>query len=214
MPTVNRSSQRAFKAGMFVLAAALAMTLVLLGQFSAAPAQAQAEPTFTPADQLTRAFEAVRAALEDRFNATLRPVASYTWEQMEFVNGIDDCTTNVETPRPLYYGWRFVLTGFDGRQYEGRSSFDSTIVTTCDEVTAGAPAPASSGSALPAPVAGSAMVGGFELGGHALELNANTVSLMNRAGMNWVKMQDEYHLGQDPPLPVSSTMRTRRVSRS
>lgn len=202
MPTANRSSQRAFRVGMFVLSAALAMTLVLLGQFSAAPAQAQAEPTFTPADQLTRAFEAVRSALEDRFNATLRPVASYTWEQMEFVNGIDDCTTNVETPRPLYYGWRFVLTGFDGRQYEGRSSFDSTIITTCDEVTTAVAAPAS-GSNLPAPVSGSAMVGGFELGGHALELNANTVSLMNRSGMTWVKMQHEYRLGQDPSVVAS-----------
>ncbi|MBE2182711.1 MAG: hypothetical protein IAE89_04730 [Anaerolineae bacterium] len=203
MAAANHSTHRAFKAGLFVLIATVAMTLVLLGQFNAVPVNAQAAPTFTPADQLTRAYEAVRSALEQRFNATLRPVASYTWEQMEFVNGIDDCTTNVEAPRPLYYGWRFVLTGFDGLQYEGRSSFDGTIITTCDEVTAGTVAAASPDSSLPPPVAGSAMVGGFELGGHALELNSNTVSLMQRSGMTWVKMQHEFRLGEDPGVVAS-----------
>ena len=45
---------------------------------------------------------------------------------------------------------------------------------------------------------GSAAVGGFELGGHVLELNGNTVNLVKRAGMHWVKTQLRYSLGQDP----------------
>ena len=51
---------------------------------------------------------------------------------------------------------------------------------------------------MPAPVAGSAAGGSFELGGHILSLSGNTVSLMQRAGMKWAKTQLRYSLGQDP----------------
>ena len=102
----------------------------------------------------------------------------------------------------LYYGWRFVITGMDGRQFEGRSSFDATITAACDTVTAAAAAtaaPAVNGD-LPAAVAGSANMNGFEVGGQVLQLNSNTVSLMNRAGMKWAKSQIRYSLGQDPSV--------------
>jgi hypothetical protein len=156
-------------------------------------------PASAQEDQLTQAFNAVRQALSLRFNVDLTYVANYTWEQVEFANGIDDCTTNVEAPRNLYFGWRFVITAFDGRQFEGRSSFDSTVVTTCDSVTSGTTAPAPAGAAdLPAPVAGSAAVGDFELGGHVLELNGTTIATAQSAGMTWVKLQSRHVQGADP----------------
>lgn len=172
---------------------AVALVLVL----AVAPAAAQTQPTFTPADPLMRAFSAVRQALSQRFNTDLTWVANYTWEQSEFVGGIDACAAGVEDPRELYFGWRFVITDLGGAQYEGRSSFDSTIVTACDEVTVPVTGGATGAGNLPAPVAGGAAGGAFELGGHVLDLNAGTVSLMNRAGMTWVKRQVEYTLGMD-----------------
>jgi hypothetical protein len=201
MHTTNRSSRRVVVPAL-ALTAVFALTMVLMGQFGAVRVSAQdVQPTFTPVDQLTRAFEAVRSALEERFNVPLRPLRNYEWEQVEFTNGIDDCTTNVEQERPLYFGWRFVLTSLDGQRFEGRSSFDATIITTCDEVTTpAAAAPAQPSGNLPAPVAGSAVGGAFELGGQAIELNANTVSLMRRSGMTWVKQQHEYLLGEDPSV--------------
>lgn len=183
---------KTLRRAMPMLAVALMLALIV------APAAAQdAAPTFTPSDPLMRAFSAVRQALGTRFNTDLTYVSNYTWEQAEFIGGIDSCAENVEDPRELYYGWRFVITDLLGNQYEGRSSFDSTITTACDEVTTGAVAPISGGN-LPAPVAGSAAGGAFELGGHVLDLNAGTVNLMNRAGMKWVKHQVRYSPGQDP----------------
>jgi hypothetical protein len=153
-----------------------------------------------------RAFGAVRSALTEKFGVDMSLVQRYDWEQVEFLNGINSCETNPAETNQLYFGWRFLITALNGRQYEGRSSFDSTIAVACDQITndtsgstaAGAP-PAADGN-LPAPVAGSAMTGGFELGGHVLELNGNTRSLMQRAGMTWVKHQVEYNLGADPGI--------------
>lgn len=42
---------------------------------------------------------------------------------------------------------------------------------------------------------GAPTTGSFSLGGHVLDLNANTVGLARRAGMTWVKMQYRYNLG-------------------
>ncbi|MCS7072389.1 MAG: hypothetical protein NZM00_12860, partial [Anaerolinea sp.] len=164
---------------------------------------AQTGPTPTPQDQLWLAFSAARDAIEEKFNVDLTFVRSWEWFQTEWTGaGIDSCLT-LEDPnayRRLYFGWTFLITALNGRQFEGRSSFDSTIVTACDTVTVGSAAPTPAPGAdpnLPPPVAGSANVNGFVLGGHVLELNANTVSLMRRAGMTIVKKQFRYVLGQD-----------------
>ena len=184
----------------------LSLTLVALFSLTLAQVQPTAaqtfSPTATPTDPLWRAFAAARDALEEKFNVDMTIVQNYEWSQVEFFNGIDSCVTldDPTAARELYFGWRFVITALNGVTYEGRSSFDATIVTACDEVTvetapaAGAP----EGGDLPAPVAGSGATGAFELGGHVLDLNANTVGLMRRAGMNWVKYQHRYTLGQDP----------------
>jgi hypothetical protein len=184
--------------------ALLSLVVMMLALVIVVPVSAQTEPTFTPADPLTRAFSAVRSAIEIRFNTDLTVVRNWEWEQVEFTGGgIDACTVAVEAPRALYFGWRFVITDLAGRQYEGRSSFDSTIITTCDEVTAPAATAPSTGSTdpnLPPPVGGSAAVGAFELGGHYLELNPNTVSLARRSGMTWVKYQVRHQNGADPSI--------------
>lgn len=187
-----------------LLAFALALLALTLAQVSVVtPAYAQAEATPTPADPLWRAFSAVRSALSQKYRVDLGIVQAYQWEQVEFVNGIDSCLDldDPNSARGLYFGWRFLITSLSGNQYEGRSSFDTTIIAACDRIeadfnSAAAPAAAVDPN-LPAPVAGSAATGGFELGGHVLDLNGNTVSLMNRAGMTWVKKQLRYSLGMD-----------------
>lgn len=183
------------------LPAALFVALALMSFVAPRGVNAQGEPTPTPTDQLWLAYSETRSALEERFSVDLQLVRNWEFEQVEFTGtGIDSCNPDDEQ-RSLYFGWRFVFTSLTGRQFEGRSSFDHTIITACETVTtptaAAGATPAPSGN-LPPPVAGSAAVGGFELGGHALEMNAGTVGLMRRSGMVWVKRQVRYTLGQDP----------------
>jgi hypothetical protein len=185
------------------LLALLAVLVLSFGLMQSAPTQAQTQPTATPNNPQWLAYSAARDAVEDKFNVDLTIVRSWEFAETEFKNGIDDCTTLVDPSQAqqLYYGWRFIFTALDGRQFEGRSSFNAQVITACDKVTAPAEAPAAPANPdpnLPPPVAGSAAVGGFELGGHVLELNGNTVGLVKRAGMKWVKTQLRYTLGQDP----------------
>jgi hypothetical protein len=58
---------------------------------------------------------------------------------------------------------------------------------------------------------GSQTVGGFALGGHVLELNANTVGLARRAGMTWVKMQYRYNVG-DSTAAISGMLGNARAN--
>ena len=181
----------------------LAVMLLVASFTRIQPIEAQTVPTPTPNDPLWIAFSNVRDALEEKFHVDLTIVQRYEWDETEFTDGIDSCLDPSDTPpRQLYYGWRFLITSLDGRQFEGRSSFNAEIITACDHVTAAASAPATavSNGDLPAPVAGSGAGGSFELGGQVLELNSNTISLTNRAGMTWVKTQVRYSLGQDPSV--------------
>ena len=119
----------------------LSLTLVALFSLTLAQVQPTAaqtfSPTATPTDPLWRAFAAARDALEEKFNVDMTIVQNYEWSQVEFFNGIDSCVTldDPTAARELYFGWRFVITALNGVTYEGRSSFDATIVTACDEVT-------------------------------------------------------------------------------
>ena len=190
------------RAGMLALLAVFVMAGAL---FSISPTQAQTVPTATPSDPLWLAFAAARDALEEKYNVDLTIVRNWEFAETEFTEGIDSCRDLLEgeTGQQLYYGWRFVITSLDGRQFEGRASFNAQITTACDRVTApsAAPAaPAGDNPDLPPPVAGSAAVGGFELGGHVLGINSNTISLMQRAGMKWMKIQHSYALGSDPSV--------------
>ncbi len=186
------------RAGLLALLAILFLATTMI---QIAPTQAQTQPTATPSDPLWNAFSRARDAVEDKFHVDLTIVRNWQFTETEFTDGIDSCV-QLDDPsqaRQLFYGWRFVITALDGRQFEGRSSFNYQIITACDTVTE----PVTSGGTgatgdLPAPVAGSAAIGGFELGGQVLELNANTVNLAKRSGMSWVKTQLSYTLGQDP----------------
>lgn len=158
----------------------------LPGDGFAAP---QTGPTPTPEDPGWLAFAAARAALEEATGQDLTWVRQWFYEEAEFVEGIDSCRTlpEGEEPRQVYFGWRFLITTLTGQQYEVRTSFNRQIIAVCDEVTAAAPTTSTSG--LPAPVAGSAVSGSFEIGGQVTGLYPNTRDALNRARMRWVKMQ-------------------------
>jgi len=185
----------------------VALLLVALG-FSmsiSTPASAQ-EPTGTPSDPVWRGFSAARDAIEEVKSVDLSIIQSYEFEQADFnPTGIDSCATLEEgvTARPVYYGWVFTVTDLRNQKFQARVSFDLKAVAVCDQVLSAAAPTAAAGTPnpnLPTPIPGSAAVGGFELGGHVLELSANTASLMNRAGMKWVKKQLRYNLGDDPSV--------------
>lgn len=159
---------------------------------------AQDSPTPTPSDPTWLGFSTARDAIEEDRGVNLSLVQSWSFEQQEFVNGIDTgCRTLEEGvfSRRVWFGWLFTITALNGTVYQARVSFDLNDVAVCDQTVA---APEADTGDLPAPVAGSAISGSFELGGQALQLNGNTVSLMNRSGMTWVKQQFRYHPGSDP----------------
>lgn len=179
----------------------LVALLVVALTLSIAPVNVEAQgPTPTPNDPLWRAFSAARSAIEQERSVDLTIVQRWDFEQSEFQpGGIDSCV-DLDDPnqgREIYFGWTFTLTSLRGDVYQARTSFDITAVAVCDRiVTAGAPAaPAAADPNLPAPVAGSGASGSFELGGHVLELSANTRALMDRAGMTWAKKQLRFNIG-------------------
>ncbi len=183
------------------------LLLLLLAMTATAPVMAQVlvpgTPTPTPNDPIWRAFSAVRDAIELEKKVDLTTVRNYEWEQAEWKGGIDDCTALVtEDPasaRKLYFGWVFTVTSLTGQIFQGRSSFDTTIIVVCDQVVTAAtvptPLPGTPVAGLPTPIPGSAAAGGFEIGGHVLAMSPNTFSLMQRAGMRWVKVQVRHNPG-------------------
>jgi len=161
--------------------------------------RSQDGPTATPEDPAWLAFVVARAALEEETGQDLTFVRQWTYEEYEFVDGIDSCRVleEDEEPRQVYFGWRFVITALNGARYEVRTSFNRQIIAICDEVTAGdvpsltvAPDPN-----LPAPVTGSAVSGSFEVGGQITGLYPNTRNALQAAKMKWVKLQ--LQMGQD-----------------
>lgn len=181
------------------------LTLFALAfSFSIPGAVSAQEPTPTPSDPVWRGFSAARDAIEEKKSIDLSIIREYTFEQADFnPTGIDSCATleDGEVARPVYYGWIYTITNLRGEKFQARVSFDLKAVTVCDQVITAAPTAAAAGTPnpnLPTPIPGSAATGGFELGGHVLELSANTSALMRRAGMTWVKKQLRYNLGDDP----------------
>ncbi|MDX2160459.1 MAG: hypothetical protein SF162_03945 [bacterium] len=205
MHEIAPKARHSARFSMSILLCFVTLFAVFAVQFGTAePAAAQqAVPTSTPADPFTQAFNAVRRALEEKYSTDLTYVTRWEFDEANFTGGITSCVDLGEDEQPitLYWGWRFVITSLSNRTFEGRASFDRSVIIACDRVeapqTTAAPEAAVDPN-LPAPVAGSGATGSFELGGHVLELNSNTVSLMRRARMTWVKKQFRYQLGQDP----------------
>lgn len=186
----------------------LLATVVISLNVSVTPVLAQpgrGTPTPTPTDPLWLAFSAAREAIEEERSIDLTYVTKWDWWQDQYQFGIDDCLDAVmqENPasaRPIFIGWTFQITGFNNVVYEARVSYNLEIVVVCDRLSTAAVPTVAAGTPnpnLPPPVAGAAAGGSFELGGHVLELSANTVSLMQRSGMTWVKKQLRYTPGMD-----------------
>jgi hypothetical protein len=191
------------KSRLFIgILALLALLVVGFGLPLGTPAFAQSVPTATPNDPIWRGFSAIRDAIEEKNSVDLTIVKSYEWEQSEWKGGIDDCVDleDITTARKIYFGWTYTITSLRGDVFQGRISFNLKELAVCDHVvTAAAPAPGGTPNPnLPTPIPGSAAGGSFELGGQALDMNLNTLGLMNRAGMKWVKQQVQYGLNDDP----------------
>jgi len=164
------------------------------------------QPVEETADPSRAAFDVARDALEEARGLDLSLVTAWAYEEAEWVGGIDDCRAvgEGEEMRQIYFGWRFVIQPlFSQARYEVRTSFNRELVAVCDEVTVDLLAGQSGASAgdaapsgdVPAPVTGSAAVGGFEIGGQVTGLYPATREALNAARMKWVKMQ--LHVGQD-----------------
>jgi len=187
--------------------AVLLALLMLSSMMTGSTVTMAQEATPTPNTPVWRGYVAAREAIEEEFGVDLTIVREWNFVQTEFVNGIDDCVTldNPLAARPIYFGWTFTLTDFNGSQYQARVSFDLRDIAVCDEVNA-VTTPSNQQAAsddattadtgdLPDAIDGSANVNGFELGGHILELNSNTVNLLNRSGMTWIKKQVSHEQG-------------------
>jgi hypothetical protein len=191
-----RNRKTAFYAIMALLIMLVGLTPLAANAGGSLPANnpAQSGPTATPNDPVWLAFSAARAALEEKTGQDLTYVSRWTYEEYEFKDGIDSCRTlgEDETPHNLYFGWRFTITNLSGQMYEVRTSFNYKIVVVCDQVTqveTAAQPETNANPDLPAPVAGSANMNGFEIGGQVTGLYPDTRNAMNTAKMKWVKWQ-------------------------
>lgn len=200
---MHRLSRFVWPSAGLIFIAVLLLSLMFVSLQAPSVVHAQAGPTPTPTEPTWLAFAAARAAVEEEFSVKLEIVRDYSWTQAIWDHGIDSCVDLEEdaTPRKdVIGGYEVSITDIKGTVYTVRVSYSREDIAICDRTEA-APvataAPAADGS-LPTPIPGGAAIGGFELGGHVLELNSNTVSLMNRAGMRWVKKQLRYHQGDGP----------------
>ncbi len=166
------------------------------------PVFAQAQPTPTSADPVTRALRAARDAVEEERSVDLTYVQAWTFEQTEWNRSIDGCREDVAEIdfRPVYFGWNFTLTDLGGTVHYVRVSFDLSAVVVCDRIE---DAGDGGGSDLPPPPAGSGAVGSFEIGGHVSSLTTEAVTAMNQSGMKWVKKQLRFNLGDTTGLAQS-----------
>lgn len=176
------------------------------------------QPTATPTDPAWLAFSAARQYVQQEKKVDLTLVRRWEFYQDDWSTanaehpqraaGIDGCvsTKSIVLARPIFYGWTVIIVSLRGETYVTRVSFDTRDVALCDigvsRITDAAQAtPVPADSSLPAPVAGSAAIGGFELGGHVQAgLVERTVNAMRTAGMTWAKLQVRH----DTPLSYAT----------
>lgn len=186
-----------------VLTLLFALMLVSVNVSAPVLAQDDTGPTPTPDDPIWRAYSTARDAIEEEHSVSLTPyVRSYTFEQEEYVRGIDyECIEDIPlvNVRPVYFGWTFRIIDLSGGKHQARVSFDLRAVAVCTHYTDGsvgtADPAAAPDSSLPQPVAGSGASGAFELGGQVWGFSAEVVTKMQGSGMTWVKRQVRYHQG-------------------
>lgn len=186
------------------------LLMMLSFSFASSVSAQSAQPTATPRDPSWLAFSAVRDAIEEERGVNLRTIRKWEFVQTSWeapnperddrATGIDNCVEAVSAAdaRRIFFGWTIYITDLRGNVYEGRASFDLSAIVVCDKVTTvvapAAPSNNATAGNLPAPVAGSGVTGGFELGGHVDGLTSDAINRMKAMGMTWVKKQ----------LPVSA----------
>lgn len=169
--------------------------------FPLAAQDATATPTPAgpaPTDPVSKAFRAVRDAIEEKHNTDLTYVQNWTFVQTEWKNGgIDSCLDDVAAIdfRPSYFGWDFNIVALNGAKYYARASFDLKAVVVCDKMEESAAPSAGGGTTTGSVTAGGGLKGNFELGGHVSVLDAAANTAMKQAGMTWVKKQLRYSPG-------------------
>lgn len=144
-----------------------------------------ADPNATPVPREFEALRAARAVLQKKIGGNLTYVTAWTWDLLLFPDSMLGCPPAGETPlKGDTAGYKITIQPLGSTTiYELRVTYDLKQVFDCG--TAGS---APNGSALPG---GGTIVnlGSFELGGQALDLSANTASIMKSAKMKWVKRQ-------------------------
>ncbi len=182
----------------------VALVVLLLSLPTSAVTLAQTAPTATPNDPVWRGFSAARDAIQKARKVDLTLVSKWEFEESSWdgAGGIDGCVDlpDITQARPIYFGWTYTITSMRGQVYQAHVSFDTKLVAVCDKINATAATPVPGGTPnanLPPPVAGSAAIGGFELGGQAQDMSLNTFGLMKRGGMTWVKQQVQYNAGDN-----------------
>ncbi|PJF44664.1 MAG: hypothetical protein CUN55_02745 [Phototrophicales bacterium] len=150
---------------------------------------AQTGPTATPNDPAWLGFSVARDALSEKLNTRITLVQRWQFAQTEFPYGIiEGCRAleeGEEEPKE-YFGWRYVITLLNGRQYEVRVSFNLQAVIICDKVTSdiGGPAPAGPQNV------GTVAAGPLEVGVQTPNRFGSTeIQYMQQGGFRWVKFQ-------------------------
>ncbi|HRE48557.1 MAG TPA: hypothetical protein PLD47_12600 [Aggregatilineales bacterium] len=132
-----------------------------------------------------QAFNAARAYLTKKINKNLKYVTNWTWDLLMFPDTTLGCQVSGETSiKGDTPGYKITIQPLgDSNIYDIRVKIDLSKVYDCGIAGTGASGSPISGGT------GSVVSGDFELGGHAQELNANTVQRMKEAKMRWVKKQ-------------------------
>jgi len=186
-------NRKAMRFGFLALALILISSLIM-------PVYAQdpapGGPTATPDSPEWLAFSAARTALEDKLQQEIRFVQSWQYDgDAQWEKGITSCKTleEGETEQAIFFGWSYIITLLNGKQYEVRVTYNREIVVICDAVTVAAAAPtAAANPNLPGAAAATAGRGALEIGGQLQVGNtpaATYTRMKSEAGMTWVKKQ-------------------------
>jgi hypothetical protein len=147
---------------------------------------AASDPNATPVPREFEALRAARAVLQKKIGGNLTYVQNWTWDLLLFPDSMLGCPPSGETPlQGETAGYKITIQPLGNANiYELRVTYDLKQVFDC-----GIAGSAPSGGA-PLPGGGTITnLGAFELGGHALDLSANTAATMKSADMKWVKRQ-------------------------
>ncbi len=150
----------------------------------------------TPVPRELQAFRAARAVLSKKINQRISYVKAWTWELVLFKDNMLGCPPDGQTAvKGDAAGYLITITMFNNQTYELHVTYDLSQTFYCTSVGGTV-----TGGALPVPVTGKAIGGGFEAGGQIQDFNQGTVSNMRNAGLKWIKRQIAYGDGNGPSI--------------